>query len=398
MTGFSAAELLARHNIEYKQTRTGKYSTACPDCNGEGYLDVKIDGKGVQWHCQSCKQGDGEYFEQYDERNKPTVDFSNPKAVYDYVDESGARLFQALRFETDTGLKKFSPAHRAGSEAMVDQGRQDRSLSASGTRRGYRARAAPSSSSRAKRTSTTCAAAAFPRPAIRWAPRSGGRSSTRSWPAPTSSFAATMTSPAASMWRSSRATCGPSSSGCACWTSPRYGLRSRKARTSRIGSRRGSRSRGSSRWSTGCRIGRRRQPRRTATTTRRTLKPARTGGAVISLAAKRSRKKPSPAQRAPWLSGAICDDRGRPLAVLANVMLALRGAPEIADALDVRRNDARADPQQRTAARGRRDANDGRGPIRGRFRIPTFSQLQEWLQHARVAQDRARHGAPGRRI
>src|SRR6202521_3593977 len=122
MTGFSAAELLARHNIEYKQTRTGKYSTACPQCKGGGYLDVKIDGKGVQWHCQSCKQGDGEYFEQYDERNKRTVDYSNPKAVYDYVDESGARL------------------HRTGSEAMVDQGRQDRALSASGTRRGYRRR------------------------------------------------------------------------------------------------------------------------------------------------------------------------------------------------------------------------------------------------------------------
>jgi len=51
MAVFSAAELLARHNIEYRQTRTGKYSTACPDCNGEGYLSVKIDSKGVQWHC-----------------------------------------------------------------------------------------------------------------------------------------------------------------------------------------------------------------------------------------------------------------------------------------------------------------------------------------------------------
>ena len=39
MTGFSAAELLARHNIAYRQTRTGKYSTACPDCNGQGYLE-----------------------------------------------------------------------------------------------------------------------------------------------------------------------------------------------------------------------------------------------------------------------------------------------------------------------------------------------------------------------
>ena len=156
---------------------------------------------------------------------------------------------------------------------MVDQGRQDRSLSASGARRGHLARERPSSSSRAKRTSTICAAAAFRRPAIRWARRNGGRISTRYWPAPTSSFAATTTSPAASMWRSSRAIFGPSSSGCACWTWPRYGRGSRKVRTFRIGSPRGSRSRSSSRWSTGCRIGRRRRRRRTVTTTRRTLKP-----------------------------------------------------------------------------------------------------------------------------
>lgn len=107
MASFSAAELLSRHNIAYQQTRSGKYTTSCPRCNGEGYLSVKIDSKGVRWHCQSCDDGDGEYFEQYDERSKPTVDYSNPKAVYDYVDESGARLFQALRFETDTGLKVF---------------------------------------------------------------------------------------------------------------------------------------------------------------------------------------------------------------------------------------------------------------------------------------------------
>jgi hypothetical protein len=107
MAVFSAAELLARHNIEYRQTRTGKYSTACPDCNGEGYLSVKIDSKGVQWHCQQCNDGDGEYFEQYDERKKPEIDYSSPKAIYDYVDESGKRLFQALRFETDAGLKVF---------------------------------------------------------------------------------------------------------------------------------------------------------------------------------------------------------------------------------------------------------------------------------------------------
>ncbi len=245
MTGFSAAELLARHNIAFRQTRTGKYSTACPDCNGEGYLDVKIDDKGVQWHCQSCKQGKGEYFEQYDERSKPTVDFSNPKAVYDYVDESGARLFQVVRIETDTGLKEFrqrtGPDQEKwsikgvrivpyrlpelvedvalGSAVFVVEGEKDVDTL---RRRGIPATCKPMGA------------------------RSGGRSSTRFWLALMLSFAATMMSPGASMPRSSRATCGPSSSGCGCWIWPRSGLKSRKAKTYLIGSRPGSMSGSSS--------------------------------------------------------------------------------------------------------------------------------------------------------
>jgi ribosomal protein S27AE len=93
MTGFSAAEILSRHSIEYKQTRSGKYSTTCPKCSEGGYLSVQIDNRGVRWYCQNCDEGDGEYFEQHDERSKPTVDYSNPKAVYDYVAESGRLLF-----------------------------------------------------------------------------------------------------------------------------------------------------------------------------------------------------------------------------------------------------------------------------------------------------------------
>ena len=105
------------------------------------------------------------------------------------------------------------------------------------------------------------------------------------------------------------------------------------------------------------------------------------GGAVISLAAKRSRKKPSSAQRAPWLSGAICDDRGRPLAVLANIMLALRGAHELADALTfdemmrapiLNRELPLADGAARTTA----------GALPRPIQDTDASQLQEWLQHA----------------
>jgi predicted P-loop ATPase len=53
-------------------------------------------------------------------------------------------------------------------------------------------------------------------------------------------------------------------------------------------------------------------------------------GAVVQLAPKAKRKAAPP--RPPWLAGALCDDRGRVLAELANVMIMLRAAPEVADA------------------------------------------------------------------
>jgi predicted P-loop ATPase len=113
----------------------------------------------------------------------------------------------------------------------------------------------------------------------------------------------------------------------------------------------------------------------------RDAETSRTGGAVISLAAKRSRKKPSPAQRTPWLAAAICDDRGRTLPILANVMLALRGAPELADALTfdemmrapiLNRQLPLADGATRTTA----------GGLPRPIQDTDASQLQEWLQHA----------------
>jgi hypothetical protein len=59
----TAQEILRRHNIAYVNTKSGKYTTNCPDC-GQGYLNVKTDSKGVQWFCQYCDRGDGEYFDK----------------------------------------------------------------------------------------------------------------------------------------------------------------------------------------------------------------------------------------------------------------------------------------------------------------------------------------------
>ena len=52
------------------------------------------------------------------------------------------------------------------------------------------------------------------------------------------------------------------------------------------------------------------------------------GEKVIALASKRRPKKEGP----PWLADATRDDRGRVLPNLANLMIALRNAPDIADA------------------------------------------------------------------
>ena len=378
MTGFSAAELLSRHNIEYRQTRSGKYSTACPDCNGEGYLDVKIDGKGVQWHCQSCKQGNGEYFEQYDERTKPTVDFKNPKAVYDYVDESGRLLFQTMRLETDTGLKKFcqrtGPDQEKWSikgvrivpyrlpELVEDVSRGSAIFVVEGEKDvdNLRRRGIPA----------TC----NPMGAKKWWPDFNkilggadvvicgdndepGREHV--------ALVARNLRPVvkrlrvldlASVWSEIE-----ESQDISDWFAAGLEVERLLALADGLPD-----------WTPAKANGHDDAPG---------AETSRTGGAVISLVARRSRKKPSPAQRAPWLSGAICDDRGRPLAVLANAMLALRGAPELADALTfdemmrapiLNRQLPLADGAMRTTA----------GALPRPIQDTDASQLQEWLQHA----------------
>jgi hypothetical protein len=97
MTTLSPQEILRKHGIAYIATKKDKYTTKCPSC-GKGYCDVKIDREGVQFYCRDCQRGGGEYFEQRDEP-KGQRQRDEPKAVYDYTDENGKRLYQSLRFE-----------------------------------------------------------------------------------------------------------------------------------------------------------------------------------------------------------------------------------------------------------------------------------------------------------
>jgi hypothetical protein len=98
------------------------------------------------------------------------------------------------------------------------------------------------------------------------------------------------------------------------------------------------------------------------------------GEKVIALASKRRPKKEGP----PWLADATRDDRGRVLPNLANLMIALRNAPDIADAFTY-------DEMLRAAILTRALPIVGRveggelGPYPRPVRDADVSKLQEWL-------------------
>jgi RecA-family ATPase len=102
------AELLRRHGIDYVATRNGKFTTACPHCRG-GYLDVRVERDRVMWFCHHCEEGGADFFEQQPRANGNggAGDLGPIKACYDYHDESGALLYQVLRFEPLHGPKQF---------------------------------------------------------------------------------------------------------------------------------------------------------------------------------------------------------------------------------------------------------------------------------------------------
>jgi predicted P-loop ATPase len=100
---------------------------------------------------------------------------------------------------------------------------------------------------------------------------------------------------------------------------------------------------------------------------------------VISLAAKRPRKKPEPKALAPWLAGAVVDDRKRVLANLANVMVALRTAPEICDSFTY--DEMLRAPLLVRPLPAIEGSPDDDGPFPRPVRDTDVSALQEWLQH-----------------
>ncbi len=100
-------------------------------------------------------------------------------------------------------------------------------------------------------------------------------------------------------------------------------------------------------------------------------KAAKDGGIAAS---KRRAKTQLPS----WLSGATCDDRGRALPNLANLMIALRHAPQIADAFTF--DEMMCAPILARALPAVARAEGDFGPYPRPVRDADVSQLQEWLQ------------------
>jgi hypothetical protein len=99
----SPQELFKRHGIDYVETKKGAYTTKCPECNG-GYLNVKIDGRGATWFCHQC---DWSGPPKDNGRGGGGSDLGPIKAVFDYSNEVGERLFQVLKFEPLNQPKQF---------------------------------------------------------------------------------------------------------------------------------------------------------------------------------------------------------------------------------------------------------------------------------------------------
>jgi AAA domain len=100
----TAQEILARNRIDYIASRKGKFTTKCPTCSG-GYLNVEEKSDGVVWYCPNCEAGGGGKFDE--SRFTPGGDLGPIKAVFDYTDESGNRLFQVLKYEPLNAPKTF---------------------------------------------------------------------------------------------------------------------------------------------------------------------------------------------------------------------------------------------------------------------------------------------------
>jgi hypothetical protein len=96
----TAEELLNRAGIHFDRYTIGNYTSTCPRCSATRKphhqklrcLGVKIDDRGVTWHCNHCEwSGPEKGTGQGNSHDR------NPVAIYDYTREDGTLLFQKVR-------------------------------------------------------------------------------------------------------------------------------------------------------------------------------------------------------------------------------------------------------------------------------------------------------------
>lgn len=100
----------------------------------------------------------------------------------------------------------------------------------------------------------------------------------------------------------------------------------------------------------------------------------------VDQAARKRPRKPQPSERATWFEGCVVDDRDRIIPNLANVLVALRNAPQIADAFAF---DAMLSAPILTKALplAQNGESASADPLPRPVHDSDVSQLQEWLQH-----------------
>jgi putative DNA primase/helicase len=118
----TAAQILADFGLSPPPPGKDRYYTTCPKCSRnrstaahrkEAVLGVTIDNKGVKFGCNHCDWTGGDFFDLL--KSNGHGNQSSPfAAVYDYVDESGALLFQVCRKRNKEGFPQRRPDGKGG--------------------------------------------------------------------------------------------------------------------------------------------------------------------------------------------------------------------------------------------------------------------------------------------
>jgi hypothetical protein len=115
----NAADILAELGIRSPSIAPGRYYAVCPKCSASRKpahqklecLGITIDDDGVHWGCNHCDFRGGKRFATNGASGRGDPQF---EAIYDYVDETGALLFQVCRKPRKAGFLQRKPDGKGG--------------------------------------------------------------------------------------------------------------------------------------------------------------------------------------------------------------------------------------------------------------------------------------------